>query len=297
MREAVLIAGLGSRRGAQDFARAADLLRRRGVRIAAAHTVPDRKALRQRVRQSIRSGHNLIVVAGGDGTQTSVVEFFAYSHAVLGVIPAGTGNSFAMSLGIAPELEHAVDVIANGKVARVDLGTVDDTYFANFATVGLAAEIGRDTPKGLKRAFGALAYGLSGIGPILTHRPFRARLRWKHSDLELHTHQLIIANGRFYGHQPIAPEASLVDDRLTVFATAGLGRVALIRSYLALLRGEQTRLPDANMFAARRLAVRAAPRQEICIDGDHYGYTPARFGVAPRALRVMVPPGFPPAGS
>jgi len=97
------------------------------------------------------------VVGGGDGTLSSAVGAFAYADAALGVLPLGTGNSFAQTLTIPQNLERALDIIAGGKVVDVDLGIVNGAYFSNVATIGLSANVARRTPKGLKRVLGPIA--------------------------------------------------------------------------------------------------------------------------------------------
>ncbi|MGZ3503194.1 MAG: diacylglycerol/lipid kinase family protein [Vulcanimicrobiaceae bacterium] len=293
MQEAVLVAGLESRSGAQGFEQAQVLLTQRGIQIVRAYLERDRARVRKRVRKAIKAGHRLICVAGGDGTQTSVVGLFAHTEAVLAVIPAGTGNSFALSLGIPGEVERAVAVIVDGQVAQVDLGKANDTYFANFATIGLASQIGNETPRGLKRILGPLAYAVASTGPILTHRPFRARVRWKDDRIDFQTHQMIVANGRYYGHEAIAPDANISDGKLAFFSTSGTNRIDILQTYLALMRGEQQKLSNAHSFSAKKIRIAAKPKQSVSIDGDYLCDTPVTFSVARRALRVMVPASFP----
>jgi YegS/Rv2252/BmrU family lipid kinase len=230
------------------------------------------------------------VVCGGDGTQSAVVPYFRKSKSTLGVVPAGTGNSFALGLGIEGTFEAAADAIAHGQERLVDLGCVNGTYFANFVTIGLAAQIGEETPRILKAVLGPVAYGLAGIEPMLTHKPFRAELRWKGHRLQVHTHQIIVANGRFYGHQPLAPDATLDDGRLTVFVRDTKGRIDVMRTYLALLRGEQANLSGVHLFSTdSKLKISTKPKAPVAVDGDDFGKTPLRLHVAPRALRVMAP--------
>ena len=107
---------------------------------------------------------------------TAAAGQLAKSKSVLGVLPLGTGNSFALSLGIA-DLAAAVDAIAAGREVAVDLGRVNGTYFANFATIGLSSTIARATPSRLKKLIGAAAYVLAGVLPGLRSRPFRCSVQ------------------------------------------------------------------------------------------------------------------------
>ncbi|MDQ2991383.1 MAG: YegS/Rv2252/BmrU family lipid kinase [Candidatus Eremiobacteraeota bacterium] len=291
MREVVLIAKLSSKKGPEAFSEVTRALTARGISIAEAHQVENRKELRKRVRQASKSGHKYIVVAGGDGSQCAAVQALAYSKSVLCVIPAGTGNSFAQSLGMKPTIEDAINTIVDGKVERVDLGVVNGAYFANFATIGLAARIGLETPKLLKKIAGGVAYGLSAVVPILRDKPFEAKISWEKNNLKVSTFQMIIASGRFFGNTPILPDASIKSGRLAFFTSVGPSRVDVMRMYLAFLAGDQTSLPDAQYFRTKKLKITTKGRQLIAVDGSKFGRTPAKFSIARKALRVMVPHG------
>ncbi|HVS45309.1 MAG TPA: YegS/Rv2252/BmrU family lipid kinase [Verrucomicrobiae bacterium] len=289
MREVVLIARLTSNRGPEAFTEVSKALTAHGISIVEAHQVENSKELRKRVKRAVKSGHKLIVVAGGDGSQTAAVGPMAYTKAVLGVIPAGTGNSFAQTLGIKPTIEDAIHTILNGTVAEVDLGVINGKYFANFATIGLSAEIGLDTPELLKKLTGSVAYGLSAIVPMLRQQPFPAKISWENNALKVETYQMVVANGRFFGNTPILPDAEITSGRLSFFTTAGAGRLDMMRMYLAFLNGTHTQLPDAHYFQTKKLTIKTKGRQKIAVDGRDFGYTPATFSVASKALRVMVP--------
>src|SRR5271165_2801635 len=117
-----MIGNLRSRRTAELFAQAQRELERRGLCILEAHATYDGRAFGDRVRHAVREGHALVLAGGGDGSLTSIVGAFAHTQSVLGVLPFGTGNSFARSLGIGPGLAGALEVILEGRVAEVDLG-------------------------------------------------------------------------------------------------------------------------------------------------------------------------------
>lgn len=291
-RRAVLIGNLRSRSTAKLFSAAHRLLIARGIEIVESHAVKNGADLRKRVAGAIADGHELVIVGGGDGSMTSVVGHFAHKDAVLGVLPLGTGNSFARSLGIAPTVESAVDAIVHGKVARVDLGLVNGRHFANFATVGLSSRIARATPDTLKKWLGPLAYVVAGIGPLLRSKAFRASIAWEHNKVKVRTHQLIVANGRYYGKTPVLPNATLTDGMLALFTTTGLSRWDVAKLFIAVARNRQTSLANAEYFSAPEISVKTKPDQPLDIDGEAFGATPARFSVDKRALRVMVPAGF-----
>lgn len=295
MRTATIICRLSSRNGLAYFQRLQRELPERGVQIAEAHMVRRRKELKKRIRQAVRSGAGLIVVIGGDGTQTAAVAEIAHSGCTMAVVPAGTGNSFAFSLGIKDDLDVAIETIANGKEIRVDVGIVNGTYFANFATIGFLADAANRTPRGLKRVLGPVAYGLTALRTLLREKPFELHVKWKREKLKIVTHQAIVASGRYFGWQPVTPQANVRSGDLAFFAAAGDKAQDVIATNAALLRGDHTQLEHAHYFSASKIAIKTKPKQPLNIDGHALGKTPAKFKIAPRALRVLVPQDFHPA--
>lgn len=295
MRTATIICRLSSRHGLAYYQRLQHELPQRGVEITEAHMVRKRKDLKTRVRQAIKSGCRLIVVIGGDGTQTAAVAELAHTKCTLAVVPAGTGNSFAFSLGIRDDLDAAIDTIADGKEIRVDVGIVNGTYFANFATIGLIAEAANRTPHGLKKVLGPVAYGVAAIQSMLHDKPFQLRVKWKKERLDIVTHQAIVASGRYFGWHPVTPQANLRSGELAFFAAAGDKPQDVITTNAALLRGDHTSLEHAHYFSATKIKIKTKPnRQPLNIDGQALGTTPATFKIAPCALRVLVPQDFQP---
>lgn len=268
------------------------MLAAKGIDVEDFIIAKDELVLRKELKKFVKNGVTLAIVGGGDGSMTTAAGVLAHEKCALGVLPLGTGNSFALTLGIEEKLEAAIDVIASHRVVKVDLGTVNGTFFANFATIGLSAEIADRAPHALKKLIGRAAYAVGGVGSFFTHPPFRARIKYDVGRSDVKTQQIVIASGRFFGHQPVTPDASIVDRRLSFFTTTGISHLEVARMYVAFGLGVQTRLPDAFSFSSKEIVVKASPRQLISIDGQTLGKTPARFGLAPRALRVCVPAEF-----
>lgn len=285
-----MIARLRSRRGQEALWRIPAMLAERGIDVVETAGVETRKELRKAIKRA-RRRVPLIVVCGGDGTLTSAVALFAHRDVTLGVVPSGTVNSFSRNLGIEQTFEGAADTIANGVERRLDLGSVNGTYFANFLTVGVEAEIAQRTTRQLKKVLGPLAYGAAALGPVLHHRAFRCTLRWGKRRLALKTHHVIVANGRYYGYRPIDENASQAGGKLTVFVRDEPGKLALFVTYGALVLGKQSSLDGARLWSTfDALKVRTKPVQQVAVDGHPLGKTPISIRVVPKALRVMTAP-------
>jgi diacylglycerol kinase (ATP) len=194
-RTAILVVNAQSRRGECLFRRALDGLAQRGISIRAAYAVRDPVRIPDVVKEAVASGSRLVVVGGGDGTISSVVDHFADRAVVLGILPLGTGNSFARTLGIPVSLDDAIDVITDGKVVDVDLGMVGSDYFANVATIGFSAEVARRVSRLLKRHLGVFAYCLAGVQALVAHRSFVCRVATREREEIFRTPQVIVLNG------------------------------------------------------------------------------------------------------
>lgn len=289
-RTAVLIVNARSRYGARHFYRIYDALQRRGIEVVAAYPVRDPSRLPEVTRRAICQGPHLVVVGGGDGTISAVADAFVGTDAVIGIVPLGTGNSTARTLGIPPSINRAVDALLHGEVTEVDLGKIDDDYFVNVVSVGLTAETARRTPDWLKKYIGIVAYLLTGAVVFLRHRPFHCCLQTADGrQVIANVHQVVIANGRYFGATVVSPEASIRDGLLTVQIIEEVGFWSLVVRLLRYLVLRRTDLPGARYFSVSDISIDADPPQYIDIDGEAIVHTPAHISVVPRALKVLLP--------
>jgi len=284
-----LVVNTHSRQGSALFVDAQRVLRERGFAISATRAVRHPRQLGEVVCQLVADGERLIVVGGGDGTFTTIVDELAYRDVVLGVLPLGTANTFARTLGIPLTLEGAVDVIASGRVREVDLGKVGEDYFTSEVSIGVATEMTRHTSRHLKRILGILAYGLAGVRIFLGHRPFRCTLRLDDSVETFETHQLLIANGPYVGIRRLIPNTTLDNQRLVVLAVESPTPWNIIRLAFCYVAGLGSIYSETLHWQTRTATVETAPRRAVDVDGEVNGVTPVRVSVAPRALKVLVP--------
>ena len=207
--QVVLVANTRSRKGEKLLFRALDLLQSKGIDVVKAYPVRKPELLRDIIQEVIGEGHSLIIVGGGDGTFNTITDLFVHRDVVLGILPMGTANNFARSIGIPMPLEKAVDVIVFGKVVDVDLGVINDQHFINIATVGFPRDVITATPRRLKRYLGIISYLLYETRFLLSHGLFECLITINGKMEYIKTRQLIIANGGFY------PELGLVRDPFT----------------------------------------------------------------------------------
>jgi diacylglycerol kinase (ATP) len=296
-RRAALIVNTRSRSGERAFFEALDRLEKLGLPLGATYAIRDPVRLPETVREVLQDGpeYRLLILGGGDGSVSSVVDFLAHHHVTLGLLPLGTANDFARTLGIPSDIEEACQTIAGGKVVDVDLGLAGDNYYVNVASVGLGVEATQALSPRLKKSAGPLAYPVAAVRAFLRHEPFSARLIFPDGDYEPVEYgrllQVAVGNGRFYGGgMVVAPESGIDDRRLDVYAIE-LGRHRdLIGVARYLKSGDFIRSESVGHYRTERVRFETEPDLPINIDGEVVARTPQDFSVVHNALKVLVPP-------
>lgn len=291
-RRAALVVNTHSRRGGALLRQAEKLLAGRGFTLDAIYPVRQAERLPDIVREAIYAGHRYIIVGGGDGSISSVVDHFAHTEVVFGLLPLGTANSFARSLGIPLDLEGAVRVLAEGKVVDVDLVKINNDYFANGASIGLPAAVGKATTPRLKRWFGRVAYVLTGIRCFFSFHPFDCRVVADGQESRFSAVEVRIVNGAYQGGIEVAEEAHPDSGRVVVQAVKGGTRWVIAREWARLALGLPFTRADHYLVQARDVLIETTPPFDIAVDGEVITRTPARIAVSRNALFVMAPGGF-----
>ncbi|MFG2099994.1 diacylglycerol/lipid kinase family protein [Micromonospora echinaurantiaca] len=293
-RRAVLVVNAHSRRGRRLYEGVRARLAAADFTLLGAYPVDRPGELEQTLAAAADLGPDLLVAGGGDGTIGTAARLLAHRDIALGLLPLGTTNNFARTVGIPLDLDAAVEVLATGKVIDVDLGLVGDMRFTNHVGIGLSADVMLRTPPRLKRATGRLAYPLTALALLTRHRPLRATVRAEGREREFVTHQLYVANGGFHAGRPITADAD-ADDRLLVgYPVGGATRRELLRDTARnAATGHRRTLREEPFLAVRQLWLETDRPAPVEVDGELYGETPIRIGLDPNALRIMAPADSP----
>jgi diacylglycerol kinase (ATP) len=292
-KEAALIVNTRSRRGRAWFRDAVMCLQTSGIELVNTVSTRDARRVLSETALAVEGGVPLVIVGGGDGTLSAVVRHFIGSKSVLGVLPLGTGNQFARDLCIPTEVEAACEVIASGEVSCVDAGMIGDDYFLNVATVGLTTRIAEALTVEDKRRLGRFVYLVALVRALRRVRPFDVNLTTDQGTSSYRTLQVVVGNGRFHaGPFPLAPEARITDGKLIVYVLNSVSRMGLLKFALNLPGGRHVGLDEVPTYWTTRGRIETRPVERVTVDGEIEFRTPVDFGVAPRALRVMAPPGF-----
>jgi YegS/Rv2252/BmrU family lipid kinase len=287
-KQAILLVNTASRRGSKSFESAVAGLKAAGVELVEAIALDDPSRLDSAVSDAVARAA-MVVIGGGDGTLSSAVDHFVGHETVLAILPLGTANSFARTLGIPLELEDAIDVIASGRCRRIDVGQINGDYFANTAVIGLSPLIADTIPRGLKRWLGRLAYLVWAFHTAVRFTPFRLMIETDDAKHRLWATEVRIANGRFFGGVEVVKGAELDDGQIVVQAVTGKSKLRLGASWLAALFRLGGSVGEVKEFRCSKFRIETHPTLDVAIDGETCAETPVIVTAVAAAVAVAVP--------
>lgn len=244
-------------------------------------------------RQAVQDGCRRVMVGGGDGTVNEVIQGLAQSSTAMAVIPLGTGNVLARNIGLDEEdLEAACRIAVEGTVRQIDLGRMDDRFFAAMAGVGLDAEVARNLDPWWKKQVGKIAFLGEFMKRIIIEEPREYKIRLDDREIKGQLWGILIANTTEYTWrvQPSAharPDDGLLD---AVFIHR-VGFIELMDLAARMFFSGETAEghPTASVMRVRKMTIHTASPVAWQTDGEVLGKTPVRVAVVPGALRLVTP--------
>lgn len=288
-RQAVLVVNANSRRGRALFREAKDKLEEAGIELIQTYPVKNPRDLIPTMRKAVASGAPMVIVGGGDGSLSCTVDDVVDRDVVFALLPLGTANSFARTLGIPLDLDGAIQTIATGTRRRIDLGMIDGDYFANAAAMGLSPMIGETVPHKLKRYLGVFGYLLWALWCLIYFRPFRLTVDDGQEKRTIWATEVRVFNGGYHGGVELAEHAEVDSGEIIIQAVTGRSKARLIWDWFAKYWKLPARDAVVEEFHGERLSIDTRPQQKISIDGEVLAKTPAIVAVAHKAIEVVVP--------
>lgn len=233
---------------------------------------------------------DFVVLAGGDGTLNHAASALHETGLPFGVLPMGTANDFARTIGIPRDLTRATQIIIDGHQRPVDLGEVNGHFFFNVASIGFSATLARQLTAEAKKRWGTLGYGLAALNLLRQSRPFTVEIDHDGTVETVKTVQISVGNGRFYGGGLAVDQNAAPDDgRLDVYSLEIDHWWELLALVPSLRRGTQKRWRKVRAFSATSLVIRTRRAHDINADGEIVSETPATFRIKNKAVKVFAP--------
>lgn len=287
-KQAVLIVNAGSRKGADLFAEARDKLTAAGIELIEARKCKSAKTIGGAVKKAIAKAP-MVIIGGGDGSLSSNVDHFVGTDTVLALLPLGTANSFARTMGIPLDLDGAIAVIAEGEARKIDVGCIAGDCFLNAAAIGLAPKVAESVPHGLKKALGRLGYLLWAGWSAASFNAFRLKIDDGRRTHRLWATEVRIANGRYHGGMELIESADVESGEIVVQAVEGRSVAHLGWSYLSSALRLSSRHQTVREFRSRKFKIETRPRMRVSIDGEAAVETPFEASAIPDAVTIAAP--------
>src|SRR5437773_5374000 len=238
----------------------------------------------------------LLIAAGGDGTLNEVVhglmDLPTVARHVLGVVPLGTANDFAIGCGIPRDQEEALALCMEGEGVPVDVGKANEHWFLNAASIGFGAEITATTPPELKNLLGPAAYAVMGAILAMNVHHYRGRLTLPDREIAGSGPVAIVGNGRQAGGVQVTPRARVDDGLLDILSVRDIPPLAL----LTAARELQELSPDGEYISYWQTPWAEVHTEEaipVNLDGEPVRFSKVRYEAVPKAIRLIAPPNCP----
>jgi len=280
------IVNLHSRGGATRIAAVKEFAQTRGAEVRTTKHTGHAFML---AGEAIAEGCELVVAVGGDGTMNEVATALVATPAILGLIPAGSGDGLGRHLGLHGSVRHALHVIGHGRIQLIDTGIADGHAFFCAAGLGFEAEIAQRFNQLRRRGF--LRYLLTSAQTLRSWRALEYRISSGDFQTTRRAFTLVVANACQYGNNArIAPRAQVNDGELDLSVVPPLTAWNAVPLATRLFSGS---IDSARNMICRRTTHVVVERAEpglLHTDGEvHQAGTRVEFSIRPASLRVLTP--------
>lgn len=288
LRRALFIVNPNARNGRKSVATVRQVLEDGGLTLVDA--APAQGENLSDVIRRMSKACDLVIVGGGDGTLNSAAAGLVETGLPLGVLPLGTANDFARTIGIPPDAHEAAKLILSATPRPIDLGEVNGHLFFNVASIGFSAELASELSEKAKKRWGKLGYAIVAARLLARSRLFTAYVEHDGSVEEIRTMQVSVGNGRHYGGGMTVEETATADDgRLDFYSLEVDHWWRLLTLLPSLRKGTQGKWDDVRAFQTTEVTIKTSRPRAVNTDGDLTTWTPAYFRIREKAIHVFAP--------
>jgi diacylglycerol kinase (ATP) len=245
-------------------------------------------------KKAVKDGYDMVIAMGGDGTLEAVLRGLVGRKTPMGIIPTGSQNNIAKSLGVPEDIEEACALIASKHTRKLDVGRVKvkggkKLYFFELTAVGLVAAL---YPKANKLVEGQLSK-LKDVALTLIHQepdPIVYLTLDDESKIRIKTMLVVVSNAPMFGANfLVAPDASVGDGLLDISVYPDFSKAELL-SYYAQIRAEGFSANEkVQRFRASKLEIKTSPEMDVMADGVMLGKGKVEIKSKPVAVWMITP--------
>ena len=278
---------------ARQLELATRLLQEHGMEVDVALAKPKEEAT-PLAKQAVKDGYDLVIAMGGDGTLEAVLRGMVGRKTPMGIIPTGTQNNIARSLGIPLTLEEACALIASRNIRKLDVGRVKvkngkKLHFFELTAVGVVAAL---YPETSKLADGKLSKLKDAALTLLHHEtePEVFLTLDDESKIKVKTMLVVISNAPMFGANfLVAPDASLMDGFLDISVFPEFSKAEVL-AYFAQVRSEGFSSNEkVQRYRACKIEIKTHPKMEVMADGVMMGKGKVEIKSKPGAVWMITP--------
>jgi len=239
---------------------------------------------------AVDQDYYMVVAVGGDGTVNEVASALRDTNTILGIIPGGSGNGFAMYIGIGRNFKKAIKIINEGKVKEIDSCEVNNRFFINLAGIGFDARIAYKIKKSASR--GLALYLRTIVKEAMNFEIKKFSLELDEGIIEDEYGVIVVANAAMYGYNfTIAPEAELKDGLFDVVMIKKASIFRYMMSSWRFLNGSIAKSNLVEIKKSKKAVIHSETGNYYHLDGEGYkSPTELRFKMFPNSIKVMFPP-------
>ena len=228
------------------------------------------------------------IAVGGDGTVNQVAKSILGTNICLGIVPAGSGNGLARTLGLSMEVEEVIKQIAEGKTETIDSGNVNGIPFFCTSGVGFDAHIGNLFATSVKR--GLKSYVKITVSELFKYRSKKYKLKFNGKEIERKAFFITVANAGQYGNDfYIAPGAKMNDAIFHVSILRPFKFYEVIGLLTKILRKKADKSKLIETITCSELTIERGEKDVIHFDGEPaLAEKNVTFKCVPASLKVIV---------
>ena len=294
--QAKLIANPGAGKpeeSAKQLELATRYLQQHGMEVNVALAKPKEEAT-PLAKQAAKDGYDTVIAMGGDGTLEAVLRGMVGRKTPMGIIPIGTQNNIAKSLGIPTDLEEACALIASKHIRKLDVGRVKvkngkKLFFFELTAIGLVAAL---YPEANKLQDGKLSK-LKDVALTLIHQEPEPEVFLTLDDeskIKVKTMLVVVSNAPMFGANfLVAPDASVTDGLLDISVYPEFSKTELL-GYYAKIRDEGFSANEkVQRYRACKIEIKTNPKMDVMADGVMLGKDKVEIKSKPGAVWMITP--------
>lgn len=243
-------------------------------------------------KQAVQEGFDIVVAVGGDGSINEVAQGLIGTKTILGILPAGSGNGFAMHLGLGRKLDKAIQILNEAHVLTIDTCMLNERPYVNLAGVGFDALVAYKMKKSALR--GLWGYVKFSLKEALNFQFPKYKITLDDQTIERDCIVTEVANAPMFGYNfLIAPQAKLNDGLLDITIIKKAPKWRYFFSFWRFFNGSIHKSSLVESYTAKKVSIEIQEETAVHVDGEGYLINQnLHFSLNPLSLKVIVPKDY-----